>query len=297
MSGENLLVTNIQRFSIEDGPGIRTTVFLAGCNMRCLWCHNPETFVSKMLAFEENRCTKCGRCEAVCNEDVHIINEYGHRIKWEQCKKCLKCIAVCEDKALHLNSCEMSVKEVFTQIEKDKRFYKKSSGGVTFSGGEPLLQAEALKDLLISCKRNGIDTAIETAGNYPFSLLEPLLEYVDLLIIDCKAFSEEIHRRCTGRSNKKILENIQCLSDISKRTWVRIPVIWDVNITPDELERIAAFLEGKKIEKVELLPYHRMGISKYQAYGLEYPLVDKEPSSKEQMDLCFRIMKKHKLSL
>lgn len=290
-----MLVTNIQRFSLDDGPGIRTTVFLAGCNMRCLWCHNPEALEANMLVYDSKKCSSCMRCGNVCRENVHIFKDQEHQIKWENCKKCLKCVEACESKALSRNARELSVKELVQEIEKDKHFYKRSSGGVTFSGGEPVLWAKDLQTILEICKKNGIHTAVETAGNYPFCMLETILKDVDLVIIDCKAYSEELHKKCTGKSNKQILHNIQKLSEIHKNMWVRIPVIWNVNITLNEMEEIARFLEGKNIEKVEIIPYHKMGIAKYKMHGLDYTINDAEPPTKEQTDECYEILRSYHL--
>lgn len=290
-----MFITNIQRFSLDDGPGIRTTIFFAGCNMKCCWCHNPETLQKNMLGYDLNKCIGCRKCMNYCKKKVHVFTDNIHYLKNERCDNCLECIKGCEEGALFRNTKEIEVEQVLLEIEKDKRFFEKSHGGVTFSGGEPLLQAQALEQLLKVCKRNGIDTAVETAGKYEFKLLEPLLDDIDLVIIDCKAFSEKIHLECTGESNHQILENIQMLSDKNKRFWIRIPVVWNVNITLDEMEKIAKFLEEKNMERVELLPYHKMGISKYKVYNMEYSLYDVEPPTKEQMECLYEILEGHKI--
>lgn len=292
-----MLITNIQRFCLDDGPGIRTTVFFAGCNMRCLWCHNPENFEPIMLGYDQEKCTGCAHCREVCLEGVHMFKDAMHYVRWEKCKNCLRCIDACENEALFQNSRYMSETEVFKEIEKDIHFYKRSSGGVTFSGGEPVLYSSDLQYLLRKCKDNGIHTAIETAGNYQFSLLESLLEFIDLIIIDIKAFSENLHQKLTGQSNRQVLSNIEILNSTHKNIWVRIPVVWNVNITLEEIEKIANFLEGKRIEKTELLPYHKMGIAKYKVYGKNYHIMDAEEPTREQMDACYRILERHHIPL
>ena len=290
-------ITNIQHFSLDDGPGIRTTVFFAGCNMRCLWCHNPENFENIMLAYDSANCTRCRNCKNICEKDVHIFAGDSHYVNWKNCVKCLKCIDACDNHALYQNSVEISEKELLYEIEQDRRFYERSSGGVTLSGGEPVLLKEDLKKILTECKGTGIHTAVETAGNYPFDQLEPLLESIDLVIIDCKAYSEEIHKNCTGHTNKQILFNIQRLSDIQKKIWVRIPAIWNVNITFQEMEKIAVFLKGKRIEKVELLPYHKMGIQKYKLYGKAYSLNNASPPDPKQLEQCYNILKRYNIPI
>ncbi len=292
-----MFVTNIQRFSLDDGPGIRTTIFLAGCNMRCLWCHNPENFEKIMLGYDREKCTQCRRCQQVCQNDVHIFKNNEHQIQREKCVKCWKCAGVCDNEALFKSSRELSKTELLAEIEKDRHFYNRSQGGVTFSGGEPVLWSKELGEILAECKNAGIHTAIETAGNYSFDLLEPLLDDADLIIMDCKTYSDEPHRRFTGQSNRKILSNIQKLSDIGKTMWVRIPVIWGVNITSGEMQRIAEFLEGKSVEKVELIPYHKMGIGKYRLYGQAYAISDAAPPTEEQMEECRRILRNYHVGI
>lgn len=291
-----MYVTNIQRFSLDDGPGIRTTVFMAGCNMRCQWCHNPETFSNVMLAYSPDKCIGCRRCEKACRQGVHHFEDRSHYLRWERCIACLKCVEVCERKALFLNSKEMSIDEIIKEVRHDERFYKKiPGGGVTFSGGEPVLQTEEVSDALKECKQRGIHTAIETAANCPFPLIESLLSNLDLAIVDCKAYTESVHIKCTGCSNKQILSNIKKLSDLQVRLWIRIPVIWNVNITLDELERIAYFLKDIRVEKVELLPYHKMGIAKYKIYGKKYSLHEAKPPSKEQLEECYRVLRRYQI--
>lgn len=297
MRRTDLFVTNIQRFSLDDGPGIRTTVFLAGCNMRCLWCHNPENFECIMLAYDIQKCVGCRKCKQVCQKGVHLFKNNEHQIVWERCKRCLRCINVCENKALFQNSRDMAINDILAEIEKDKHFYRRSSGGVTFSGGEPVLYLEELERILEKCKEAGFHTAIETSGNYPFDFLERLLEYIDLVIIDCKAYSEEVHKRCTGKSNKLILSNIEELSFMDTKMWVRIPVIWGVNITLYEMQKIAEFLEGKQIEKVELIPYHKMGIAKYKIYGQKYTINDAKIPTAKQLEDCYQILKNYHIYL
>ncbi len=221
------LLFNIQHFCLDDGPGIRTTVFFKGCSLRCRWCHNPESISKNPEILQE----KIG--ETLC----------GTRY---------------------------TVQEVLDEILGDQMFYRRSSGGVTFSGGEPMLQDAFLLRLAQACKENGVSTALDTAGNVlPGSYHEALLHAMDLILYDIKAIDDALHRRCTGASNAWIQENLRRISANGNRIWIRIPYIPGWNVTPSEIDRMSAlFLALKGIERIELLPYHPLGESKYQALGL-----------------------------
>ncbi len=251
-------IFDIQRNSFVDGPGIRTTVFFKGCNLRCKWCHNPESqSAQKQMMFYKDKCIGCGKCAEVCPN--HLKN----------CDFCGKCELYCPADARKVCGKEYSVDEVFKEIAKDKMFYENSGGGATFSGGECMLQTDFLCKILKKCKENGIHTAVDTAGNVPREYFERVLPYTDMFLYDIKAFSEDLHKQGTGVSNKLILENLLWLSgkcDII----VRIPVIGGFNDDKAELEKIAEFLKHIKCEKVELLPYHVMGEHKYDALGMEH---------------------------
>lgn len=255
---QELFVSQIQRFSLHDGPGIRTTIFLKGCNLRCKWCHNPESqLAQKQMMYYKDKCIGCGKCAEVC----------PHQLK--KCDFCGKCELYCPADARKVCGKEYSVDEVFSEIAKDKMFYENSGGGATFSGGECMLQIDFLYEILKKCKENGIHTAIDTAGNVPWEYFERVLPYADLFLYDVKAISDELHKQGTGVSNKLILENLLRLSgkcDII----VRIPIIGGFNDDNAEVKKIAEFLKKIKCIKKELLPYHSMGEHKYDALGIEH---------------------------
>lgn len=250
-------IFDIQRNSFVDGPGIRTTVFFKGCNLKCRWCHNPESqSAKKQMMFYENKCTKCGKCREVCPNRLN------------SCNFCGKCEIYCPNEARKICGKEYSVDEVFDEVMKDKAFYENSGGGVTFSGGECMLQVDFLCEILKKCHENGIHTAIDTAGNVPWECFEKVLPYTDMFLYDVKAFSEELHKQGTGVSNKLIIENLIHLSgkcDII----IRIPVIGGFNDDNYEIENIANFLKKIKCIKKEALPYHSMGEHKYDALGMK----------------------------
>lgn len=245
-----MYVTNIQHFCVDDGPGIRTTIFLSGCNLRCKWCHNPENF-RRIIKRKQSMDGKIVEIESAKN---------------------------------------LSVEKILKEIEQDKKFYDNSAGGVTVSGGEPILQIDEAVDLLNACKKEKINTTVETALNYDFELIKRIEPYVDLFIVDCKAISEDVHIRCTGVTNKKILDNIVKMSREGIRIWVRIPVVQNVNITVEEIDHIANFLSTIYAEHIELIPYHKMGIRKYEQWGMKYTLEKIEPPTHEFMMLCYKII-------
>lgn len=273
------LVSNIQRFSLDDGPGIRTTVFLKGCNLGCKWCHNPECMQpEKSLQFNPRQCINCGACAAVCTK-CHTFMDGQHIFDRTRCDLCMQCVTHCPANALMVNGKEMTTDEVMDILLRDTQFYRMSCGGVTFSGGEPLLQLPFLLTLLKKCKQAGLHTAVDTAGNVNWHALEAVIPFTNLFLYDIKAISSGIHKKATGVDNEAILSNIQRLSERGCTIWIRVPVIPGIN-TDVEMEQIAGFLEGLgSVEKVELLPYHRYGIGKYAMLGLTYPLWDcKEPT-------------------
>ena len=249
-------IFDIVRNSFVDGPGIRTTVFFKGCNLKCVWCHNPESqdFKPQMM-FYRDKCTGCGKCKEICPTP-------------DNCTLCRKCTLYCPVDARKVCGKEYTVDEVFSEIIKDKAFYDNSNGGVTFSGGECMLQIDFLLEILKKCKENGIHTAVDTAGYIPFESLEKILPYTDLFLYDIKCFDNEKHKKYVGVENELILENLKKLFHANAKIWIRIPVIAGINDSLQEMHCIKNFLFAYgKSEKIELLPYHAMGENKYAAIG------------------------------
>ena len=266
-------IFDIERSSFVDGPGIRTTVFFKGCNLRCAWCHNPESQKHEPeLAFFASRCTHCGKCKEKCPNGL------------TSCTLCGACATYCPTDARKIYGKKMSVDEVMEEILRDRAFYENSGGGVTFSGGECMLQIDFLEAILKKCKEHGIHTAVDTAGHVPFEYFERILPYTDLFLYDIKAFDSEIHKQYVGVGNERILENLKKLLQIGAPIWIRIPTIPTVNASEDEMRKIKAFLdEHGTPEKIELLPYHSMGEGKCLALGKElvtFPTPDAETMQK-----------------
>ena len=282
-------VTNISRCSLHDGPGVRTVVYLAGCSLRCQWCHNPETFSKKpQLLYTETKCIHCARCARVCPEH-HKIDGGSLRILSEGCTACGRCTEVCPTNALSLSCRMMRAEEVFEEIKKDAHYYKASGGGVTFSGGECLLQPEFVGELAAMCKSAGINTTVESAFCVPFANVEAILPAIDLFFADLKLPFPEKHRLYTGKDNSLILENIRRLSMLDTEIIVRIPVIPGVNDSDEDLRGFADILKtlGSAIRQVELLKYNNLAGSKYSLLGLTYTDFSREPQSDERMQaLC-----------
>ena len=250
-------IFDIERNSYVDGPGIRTTVFFKGCNLRCAWCHNHESQSPKpQMMFYKNKCTGCGKCKEKCPNAL------------EKCELCGKCTIYCPHDAREICGKEYTVDEVMREILKDKVFYENSGGGVTFSGGECMLQIDFLEEILKVCKENGIHTAVDTAGHVPYEYFERILPYTNLFLYDVKCYDSEKHKKYTGVRNELILENLKKLLATGKSVWVRIPIIPTVNDTVEEIQRIKAYISScGKPEKIELLPYHAMGEHKFEALG------------------------------
>lgn len=258
---DNLTATifDIQKNSFIDGPGIRTTVFFKGCNLRCKWCHNPESqSFNREMMFWKNKCVDCGKCKKLCQYEL------------SKCDFCAKCTVYCPAHAREVCGKEYSVYEVLEEVSKDKIFYNYSGGGVTFSGGECMLQIDFLESLLRKCRFMDIHSAVDTAGDVPWEYFERIIPYTNVFLYDVKCFSEELHLKGTGVSNRRILENLKKLSDIFNGDLIiRIPLIPSFNDDLQEIEKIAEFLKNINYKKVDILPYHSMGNNKYAALGKE----------------------------
>lgn len=266
------LITHIQRFSSDDGPGIRTTVFFKGCSLSCIWCHNPECIQSGIqLQFFRQRCSLCGNCVAACPHHAQYIKDGERSIDRSLCKLCFQCVDTCGAQALQRSGRLVSIEDLLSEVLKDLDFYRCSDGGVTLSGGEPLLQWEFCREFLKQLSTQDIHTVVETAGNVPYRNIEAVLSYVGLFLYDIKFDDSSKHEKYTSCPNRLIKENLERLLCKGANVIIRIPVIPGINDGP-ELVRIAEYLRGKSVRAVELLPYHDYGISKYYSLGRKYSL-------------------------
>jgi pyruvate formate lyase activating enzyme len=286
---DQVLITDIQKFAVNDGPGFRTNVFLKGCPMKCLWCHNPETIAPWPEIYWKNRqCRQCGACLDACprnainppispEESQNEANSY-HKIIRERCDRCMKCVDACPYNALTIVGKPMSVMEIIDEVEKDKLFYDNSGGGMTLSGGEPTAHPDFSAKLLKEAKTRGLHTCMDTNGFCDWKTLEKLIVDVDVVLYDLKLLNPEIHKKATGVTNEIILRNLELLVKTGKTIWIRIPVIPGFNDGMEFHEQASKYIAGLggKIARVDLIPFHNYCQDKYNWLGLDWSLKDED---------------------
>ncbi|MEG0308796.1 MAG: glycyl-radical enzyme activating protein [Clostridium sp.] len=279
-------VLNIQKYSIHDGDGIRTTIFFKGCLLSCLWCHNPESQnYSEELMYNEEKCAGCLACAEICpqraieKDGQHVCTNRG------KCDLCKTCIDHCVNNAREIVGKEYTVAELVKEAEKDKMFYEESYGGITLSGGEIMTQnMDYIEELLKKLKRKGYNVAIDTCGYAPYENYERIMKYVDVFLYDIKLMDTTLHEKFMGKGNELILSNLKRLSDAGANINIRIPTIEGVNADKDSMEEIITFLKDNIIvKKVNLLPYHNTGRSKYDRLQREYKGYELSTPSEERM--------------
>lgn len=287
-------VFNIQRYSIEDGPGIRTTVFLKGCPLRCIWCSNPESQNLWLeLVYRDSFCRRCGTCVQACPESAISFDDGGPGIDRQRCNNCGQCAEACPYGALEMAGQEMTVENVFEQVLRDLDYYLVSDGGVTVSGGEPLLQADFVAELFVKCRNEGIHTCLDTSGCASPKSLRKVLTHTDLVYYDIKHADSERHKEMTQRRNRLILHNLRQVVRAGVPVVIRIPVIPGLNASVEEIEATAQLLRSFGLSKVHLLPYHRYGMGKYKMLDREYPLKDIKPPTTAELENMVIVMQNY----
>ena len=273
------MIFAIKPFEIHDGDGIRTTVFFKGCPLRCRWCHNPESLSRKpQILFNKDLCVNCMKCTSLCQ--ANISKDNVHYFLRENCTLCRSCESACPREAFEIAGVDRSAEEITKELLHDEIFMKGSGGGVTFSGGEPLLQVDLCIEIAKRLKERDINIAVDTCGYVPRSAFDKIIPYTDTFLYDVKAYDEDAHIRCTGVSNKIILENLRYIDSLGKRIEVRIPYVPGYN--DDQMEKIAELLKTLRcVVGVRILPYHNYARSKYEALGIENTLPNALPSNEQ----------------
>jgi pyruvate formate lyase activating enzyme len=287
-------VFDIQRFSLHDGPGIRTTVFLKGCPLRCLWCHNPEGMsASQAVSFLPEKCVACGECVRACPNGAHRLevsepqgSKVTHVYDREVCARCGRCTETCDTGTLEFVGRPMSVEEVMKEVNQDRTFYMPSGGGMTISGGEPLAQIDFTVALLRAAREQGIHRCVETAGFASWERFRPLVPLVNLFLFDCKETDAQRHAEFTGQTNRIIIENLRALHEAGAKVELQCPLVPGINDREDHLAGIAALAQSlPNLAGVRLLPYHPLGRSKLHRLGLSpAPNLPHQPFDQAQLD-------------
>ena len=280
-------VINLQKYSIHDGDGIRTTVFFKGCLLSCWWCHNPESqSYEQDLMVDEEKCTGCGSCVDICTNSSISLFKGRAKTNMKSCTLCFDCVDGCIYNNRHFVGKQFKIEELVKELEKDKQFYEDSQGGITLSGGEVMTQPmDYIEELIKKLKRKGYNVAIDTCGYAPTENFKRLLKYVDTFLYNVKVMNDEKHKKYMGKSNELILHNLKFISDNNGKINIRIPIIYPVNSDEESIDEIIDYLKKNiKVEKVNLLPYHNTGSSKYVKLQKEYRGKDFEAPTKERME-------------
>lgn len=288
-------ILDIQKMSTEDGPGIRTTVFLKGCSLKCSWCHNPESIdFSQNIYWLKNSCIGCATCTKVCPKKAVSLDEQGVHIDTALCDFCQSCVIHCPTNSIEIKGKEMSIEELIKEIVKDKAYYDSSGGGVTFSGGDPVLNWQFLIPAMARLKEIGIHIAIDTAGNYPYTYLESLLPYVDLILYDIKHIDSDTHKKYTDAKNDLILQNAINLGKLNyPKFWIRTPIIPDSTDSEQNIQGIGEFIKQNmpNIEKWELVSFNNLATQKYELLGKVWQYKGVNLITKDKMESLCNIAK------
>jgi len=295
---------NVQKYNVYDGPGVRTLVFFKGCPLRCKWCANPEGLEGQyQVMFKRDSCIDCGACVSVCPASIHTFSkELKHEVNRSiDCIGCRKCESICTESALSIVGNLKTVREIMEIIEEDREFYNVSGGGVTLGGGEVLMQTEFAANLLMACKQEGINTAIETCGYTKLESILKVAKFTDLFLFDIKHIDPERHYMLTGVRTKQILENLKELLHLGYNVKVRMPLLKGINDNQDEIERVIAFLmpfrDYKNFKGVDLLSYHKLGVNKYTQLGKEYPIKEDPSLSSEELNMIESWVEKYEFKV
>ena len=270
---KKVLISNIQNYSTKDGPGIRTTVFFTGCNLKCVWCSNPELIGPgiKVMYFE-NRCRRCGKCAETAVNNSIILTESGCEIDREKCTNIEECMEVCPYEAYEKSGYEISVQDLYNKLIRDKIFFEQSGGGVTFSGGEAGLQYEFLSEIGAELQKDNIHTALDTAGLITWEKLEKAINSMNMVLFDIKAYDSRLHRKYTGAGNELILENIKKTADKNKELIIRMVIVPGMNDNMEDIKKRISFIKelGSAVKQIDILKYHNLGEGKYKSLGMIY---------------------------